>query len=221
MVALSDETAARFFNWAHSLTNTQTSGGCTIGPNPADPSIVFLMDPADVKNPPTATVTQNCTIARGQKILIPLWIGWCDNSDGSQNSPGQLTKRAREEYNLGHIRSEVTLDSDSIAKLDVKVSKGGGVEGPVQHPVIQHSHSSEFDLTTPSTSIKVAWGAKPSAAPWKSGCDGFWVIHDGWKEKGQHKISYNTKVANPDPNSPTSPGTPFSSANITYNLTVQ
>lgn len=60
-----------------------------------------------------------------QGILIPLWIGWCENSPiGTAGRPPNepLSQCAREVPNLGNIRSDVKVDGISVAKLDVRMS---------------------------------------------------------------------------------------------------
>ena len=107
-----DDWVAKYWNWDFSISKDQFNpkpGGCII--NKSDP-MVMLMNTV-VEGLPVPT--QVCKISSSQGIMIPMWIAWCDNS-GAANpatksySDEQLTKCAREVYNLGNIRSDVKVD---------------------------------------------------------------------------------------------------------------
>src|SRR5919197_6204012 len=121
-----DDWIAKYWNWNLSMNTeefTPKPDGCVINKSN---SMVMLIDPTVEGSPHLV-----CTISAKQGIMIPLWGGWCDtsgNDDPSHKfySDEQLTKCAREVYNLGNIRSDVKVDGVPIAKLDVKLSRISG-----------------------------------------------------------------------------------------------
>jgi hypothetical protein len=81
-----------------------------------------------------------------QGILIPLWIGWCENSPiGTAGRPPNkpLSQCAREVPNLGNIRSDVKVDGISVAKLDVRMSL---ISGSLDYSM--NFHLSDYLLET-------------------------------------------------------------------------
>ena len=161
--------------------------------------------------------------ASNQGIMIPLWIAECDNSGGDDPrhksySDEQLTKCAREQYNLGNIRSDVKVDGQPIAKLDVKQSLipgSGKLDYKVNSPLtnITEFNSKGFNLTIPHDSNLPF---KPGT--WRSGSQGWWVFLKPLPP-GEHTIYYNVRVT--PTGALTSPGTNPHFADINYKLQVE
>lgn len=174
----------------------------------------MLMDTAD-----TTFAYQKCNISSTQGILIPLWIGWCDNSPISMpglppNEP--LSQCAREETNLGNIRSDVKVDGIPVAKLDVRMSM---ISGSLDYKInsltnVTELYTADFDLIIPPDTHK------PIQIPgaWRAGSHGWWVFLKPLSP-GEHTISYNVRVT--PTGALTSPGTNPHFADITYKLQVE
>jgi hypothetical protein len=66
---------------------------------------------------------QVCKISSNQGIMIPMWIAWCSTSNKGHehDSDEQLTKCAREVFNLGNIRSDVLVDGIPVFYLTLHV----------------------------------------------------------------------------------------------------
>jgi hypothetical protein len=102
---------------------------------------------------------QVCEISSTQGILIPLWIAWCSTSNAGHehDSDEQLTKFAREEFNLDNIRSDVKVDGLPVAKLDVRISL---ISGSLDYKINSLTNVTElylkkgFDLTIPPDTHK-------------------------------------------------------------------
>jgi hypothetical protein len=217
-----DDWVAKYWDKRVGMNKDQAApkpGGCLIlnNDNKSD-SLVMLMDTAQVDG----SAEQTCKISSSQGIMIPLWIAECDNSGGDDPrhksySDEQLTKCAREQYNLGNIRSDVKVDGQPIAKLDVKQSLipgSGKLDYKVNSPLnnITDFNSKGFNLTIPPDSNLPL---KPGT--WRSGSQGWWVFLKPLPP-GEHTISYNVRVT--PTGALTSPGTNPHFADITYKLQV-
>ncbi|HEU4823250.1 MAG TPA: hypothetical protein VFS97_07490 [Nitrososphaeraceae archaeon] len=100
-----DTWVSKFWNWSVGLNSdesTPTPDGCLI--NKSD-SMVMLMGTTVDDSP-----HQICEISSKQGVMVPMWGAWCDTGDHKGLSDEQLTKCAREEYNLGNIGSQVKVD---------------------------------------------------------------------------------------------------------------
>ena len=65
-------------------------------------------------------------ISSEQSLMIPLWIA-CDNHEKSNYTGEQITKRANTfQCNLGNIGSEVTVDGQRVANLNVRMILDSG-----------------------------------------------------------------------------------------------
>jgi hypothetical protein len=217
-----DDWVAKYWNKRVGMNKDQAApkpGGCLIlnNYNKSD-FLVMLMDTAEVDG----SAQQTCKISSSQGIMIPLWIAECDNSGGDDPrhksySDEQLTKCAREQYNLGNIRSDVKVDGLPIAKLDVKQSLipgSGKLDYKVNSPLnnITDFNSKGFNLTIPPDSNIPL---KPGT--WRSASQGWWVFLKPLPP-GEHTISYNVRVT--PTGALTSPGTNPHFADITYELQV-
>jgi hypothetical protein len=215
-----DDWVDKYWNWDFSLTTSQFSpkpGGCII--NKADP-MAMLMNTV-VEGLPVPT--QMCKISSSQGIMIPMWIAWCDNS-GAANpatksySDEQLTKCAREVYNLGNIRSDVKVDGQPVAKLDVRLSLIAG-SGKLDYKINSMSNVTEiytkgFNLVMPPSTHQ----ANTLPGTWRVGSQGWWVFLKPLPP-GEHTIFYNIRVT---PTGPvTSPGTTTHFTDVTYKLQVE
>jgi hypothetical protein len=150
-----DDWIAKYWNWDFSISRDQFNpkpGGCII--NTSDPMVMLLNTVVEGSPAPT----QVCKISSKQGVMIPMWIAWCDNS-GAVNpatksySDEQLTKCAREVYNLENIRSDVKVDGQPVAKLDARLSLTPG-SGKLDYKANSMSNVTEiytkgFNLTMP------------------------------------------------------------------------
>jgi hypothetical protein len=208
-----DDWASRYWNkWIAKNTDQATPkpGGC-LTVNDANgnksESMVMLMETADVNFPPT----QECKIFSNQGIIIPLWVGWCDNGGGNVED---LSECARQQ-NLGNIRSEVKVNGVPIAKLDVSQSLVSGKLDYKRNSLtnVTDSTSKEFTLTIPPDTHK----PNQVTGTWRAVSQGWWVFLKPFPP-GEHTIFYNIRVT---PTGPlTSPGTNPHFADITYKLQV-
>jgi hypothetical protein len=134
--------------------------------------------------------------------MIPLWIGWCDTSEHPSYNGQQLTKCAREEYNLGNIRSQVIVDGRPITNLDDRMALMGG---KLDYKINSLNNVTEyftkgFPISVPSNTHK----AYTVPGTWQAGSQGWWVFLKPLTP-GEHTIYYNVRVT---PTGPlTSPGT--------------
>jgi hypothetical protein len=210
-----DDWVSKYWNWDDSLNTdefTPKPDGCLI--NKSD-SVVMLMDTTVEDSP-----HQVCKISSNQGIMIPLWIAECDNSGGDDPrhksySDEQLTRCAREVYNLGNIRSEVKVDGLPVAKLDVRLSL---ISGKLDYKInaltnVTEFYSKGFNTTIPPDTHNA--GSKPGT--WRAGSQGWWVFLKPLPP-GEHTIYYNVRVT--PTGALTSPGTNPHFADITYKLQV-
>lgn len=207
-----DTWVAKYWNWWIGTSideSTPKQDGCLINKSE---SLVMLMETAD-----TTSAYQVCDISSKQGILIPLWIGWCDNSPGTTGRPPNesLSQCAREVANLGAIRSDIKVDGIPIAKLDVRMSL---ISGKLDYKInsltnVTELYTADFDLIIPSDTHK------PNQTPgtWRAGGHG-WFVFLKPLPPGEHTISYNIRIT--PTGALTSPGTTPHFADITYLLNV-
>jgi hypothetical protein len=115
----------------------------------------------------------------------------CDTGEHRGLSDEQLTKCAREEFNLGKIGSEVRVDGIPVAKLDVTMSL---ISGSLDYKTTTLQNVSEiytkgFNITIPTDSHI------PGLVPgdWRAGSHGWWVFLEPLPP-GNHTVSYNHRV---------------------------
>jgi hypothetical protein len=207
-----DDWIAKYWNlWIGKNTSEATPepGGCLIvnNDNKSDPA-VMLMETAVDDSP-----HQVCKITSMQGIFVPLWMAWCDTGSSKGYSDEQLTKCAREQQNLGNIKSNVKVDGQPIAKLDVKMSLIPG-SGKLDYKINSLANVTEFatkgfNLTIPTDTQK----ANQVPGTWRAGSQG-WLVFLKPLPPGNHTVFYNIRVT---PTGPlTSPGTSTHFADITY-----
>jgi hypothetical protein len=208
-----DDWIAEFWNWVVSLSTDEAApkpGGCLIHESG---SMVMLMNSAV-----GGSHNQVCTITSDQGILIPIWNAWCDSGDHRGLSDEQLTKCAREEFNLGKIGSEVKVDGVPIAKLGVTMAL---ISGSLDYKITTLQNISEvytkgFNITIPADSMLLS-AANLVAGEWRAGSHGWWVFLEPLPP-GKHTVSYNVRVF--PTGALTSPGVNAISSDITYLLNV-
>jgi hypothetical protein len=200
----------KFWNWSVGMNTeeaTPKQDGCIINNSDA---MVMLMGTT------VPSTHQVCTISSQQGIMIPLWVAWCDTGDHKGLSDEQLTKCAREEYNLGKIGSEVKVDGQPVANLDVIMSlKSGSLDYVVNELTnITEFSSKGFNISIPEDTQS----ANSVPGIWRAGSHGWWVFLKPLPP-GEHTVFYNVRVT--PTGALTSPGTSPHFADITYNLNVK
>lgn len=206
-----DEWISKYWNWWVSTSideSTPTPGGCLINDTG---SMVMLMETTVGGSP-----KQECDINSTQGILIPLWIAWCDSGTDNEYPINELSKCAREKYNLGNIKSDVKVDGVPIAKLDVKMSFVGGTLDYKINALenVSELYVEQFNLTASEDSHK----AFTLPGTFHAGAHG-WFVFLKPLPPGDHTVFYNVRVTPIGPL--TSPGTTANFADITYLLHVK
>jgi hypothetical protein len=209
-----DDWIAKYWNWWVQQSVAEAipkQNGCLINKSE---SLVMLMETTVGGSP-----YQVCEISSTQGILIPMWIAICITTDPGHkhDTDEQLTKCAREQWNLGNIKSVVKVDGIPVANLDVRMSL---ISGKLDYKINSLTNVTElylkkgFDLTVPAdTHI-------PNAVPGtgRAGSHGWWVILKPLPP-GEHTIFYNVRVT--PTGALTSPGTNFVFTDVTYLLKVK
>jgi hypothetical protein len=206
-----DSWISQFWNWYVNLNpeeSTPTPDGCLINESG---SMVMLMGTTVQGSP-----HQVCEIPSESGIMIPLWAAWCDTGDHKGLSDEELTKCAREEYNLGKIGSQVKVDGIPISNLDVVMSL---ISGSLDYDVKALANVTEystkgFNITIPEDSQC----ANCLPGTWRAGSHGWWVFLKPLTP-GEHTISYNVRVT--PTGALTSPGTSPHFSDISYLLKVK
>lgn len=213
-----DTLVDKFWNWWVPLNVTEVTpqqGGCLM--NGAE-KMVMLMETADVVTPPV----QECKISSAQGIMVPLWVAWCDTggdaahiNNASGNVDEQLTKCAKEVYNLGDIKSVVKVDGKPVANLDVRNSL---ISGKLDSKITTLDNVTE--IYTKGFNITYADTHKPNypEGTWRAGSHGY-VVFLKPLPPGEHTVFYDIRIT--PTGALTSPGTNPHFADITYNLNVQ
>ena len=206
-----DEWISKYWNWWVSTSieeSTPKPGGCLI--NETD-SMVMLMETTV-----GGSHNQECDISSTQGIMIPLWIAWCDSGTDMEYPISELSKCAREKYNLGNIKSDVNVNDKPLAKLDVRLSLvGGSLDYKINSLTnVTELYVKEFNLTASEDTHK----AFTVPGTFHAGAHG-WFVFLKPLPPGDHTVFYNVRVTPIGPL--TSPGTTANFADITYLFHVQ
>lgn len=200
---------AQFWNWRVAQP-TPEQGGCLVN---STQSVVMLMETAQEDQIARQPIEQKCNISTNQGIMIPLWVAWCDTAiPAHQNLRGlKLAQCAREEYNLGHIQSNVIVDGIPVAKLNAMMTMPPGTPKYISPPVnVTEFSPDEFNIFIPPKTPKGEQGS----GNFPAGSHGWWVFLNPLPP-GEHTVYYNTRV---DP--VTADVTVLGADNITYSFHV-
>lgn len=170
-------------------------------------SMVMLMETTVSGKP-----HQVCKISSTQGIIIPLWVAFMEDStpEFHNYTYEQLSKAAREMFNLGAVTSLVKVDGNPIAKLDVVSSmRSGKLDYKINSMNnVSEVYSKGFNITIPeNTHIP-----DQNTGTWRSGAHG-WLTFLKPLPPGNHTIDYNVGV--------TGLGENDHSSEITYSLNVE
>lgn len=120
---VTDAMTANYWQWAIGLTSADFTAGHVITTDPGGSGVAFLMDPRDGPTKPavTGSFAQTVSLSAGmlsshQPILIPLWIGCADNTDGMETSSLNVTDQIH--YLLGNIKSHVKINNVDVFGLN-------------------------------------------------------------------------------------------------------
>jgi len=194
-----DDWLSEYWNWLLSLTlnDAPKPGGCLV--HESGPMVML-----SGANLPLPHPEQYCEISSQQGILIPLWIAWCDdnsNADRIDESAGnldvQLTKCAREAYNLGEIKANLKVDGTEVARLDVVMSLSGDslVYNNKTQKNVNELFTKGFNLTIPPDQIIAPPPLK--AGTFLAGSHGWWIFLEPLPP-GNHTLFYELSVCEPN-----------------------
>ena len=131
-------------------------------------------------------------------ITIALWPGWCDTGGDQANIrknaslDKELARCAKEVYNLGNIASEVKIDGQSVANLNVRnaLTPSGKSDYKINSlENVTELYTKAYNLTIPPDS------QMPNLNPgtWLAGSHG-WFVFLKPLPPGEHSVFYNVRV---------------------------
>lgn len=200
---------AQFWNWRVAQPSPE-QGGCLVN---STQSVVMLMETAQEDQIVRDPIEQKCNISTDQGIMIPLWAAWCDTAipDHRDFRGPRLAQCAREEYNLGHIQSNVMVNGTKVATLNALMNIPPGTPKYISEPAnVTEFSSNQFNIFIPPSTPKGEQGS----GNFPAGSHGWWVFLKPLPP-GEHTISYNTRV---DP--VTADVAVLGADNITYSFVV-
>ena len=145
-----DEWVGKYWKWWITVTPEQSeppNGSCLI--NKSD-SMVMLLDPSV-----GGKHELECDISSKDGIMISSWSGFIENNDKDNLPdnfpPGQLSKFAKEQVNLGAVTSDVKVDGKSVAKLDEISSVSNNILNYKINPMDNFTefYAKPFNITIP------------------------------------------------------------------------
>ena len=182
--------------WTWFITNTADEvppkpDGCLINKSE---SMVMLMDTTA-----PGKVQQICKISSTQGIIVPLWTAFMEDStpEFHNYSYEQLSKAAREMFNLGAITSLVKVDGTHVAKLDVVSSMKARILDYKINSMenVTEVYSKGFNITIPENTYQ----PDQNIGTWRSGAHG-WFVFLKPLPPGDHMVDYNVGVTGLGPN---------------------
>lgn len=193
---------SKWWSWSISIPNDNRQ--CVM--NQSGP-MVMLMDTA-LKIPSH----QECKISSNQGIMIPMWTSFMESStpEFENYSYDELTKYAREQFDLGAITSLVSVDGIPVAKMDVVSDLSSGVLNYKINRMenVSEIYSKGFNITIPDDTRY----PDQNAGIWRSGAHG-WFVFLKPLPIGNHQVFYQVGITGLGPNN-------FASE-ITYSLKVE
>ena len=174
----------------------------------------MLMETAQEDQIVRDPIEQKCNISTDKGIMIPLWLMWCDTAipDHRDFRGPRLAQCAREEYNLGHIQSNVMVNRNKVATLNALMNIPPGTPKYISEPAnVTEFSSNQFDIFIP-TELSQGRTRIGQTSPQEVMDGGFFLKP---LPPGEHTISYNTRV---DP--VTADVAVLGADNITYSFVV-
>lgn len=197
----------KYWNWDWSIstdpeTNTFAGlhdGGCLVH---KENSTVMLIDTAA-----GGVLNQKCTISSNEAILIPLWIGECDQgAKGYANASYKQLSDCARKFDLGKIKGLVKVDNIPVANLDAvdyttKIMNN-----------VSEVYTKQFNVTIPTGTHLVTerFGTFPAAGHG-------WLVFLKPLSPGNHTVYYQNNVA---PTTLSGAGN-VNTAQITYDFNVE
>jgi hypothetical protein len=197
----------KYWNWDWSIstdpeTNTFSGlhdGGCLVH---KENSTVMLLDPAA-----GGVWNQKCTISSNEAIVIPLWIGECNQgAKGYEKASYKQLSDCARNFDLGKIKGFVKVDNNPVANLDAvdyttKIMNN-----------VSEVYTKQFNETVPKGTHLVTeqFGTFPAAAHG-------WLVFLKPLSPGNHTVYYQNNVA---PTTLSGAGN-VNTAQITYDFNVK
>jgi len=198
---------AKYWNWDYSMafdnqTNTLAGlrdNGCLVH---KENSTVMLVDTAA-----GGVWSQKCTISRNEGIVIPIWIGECNQGQkGTENSSYKQLSDCARSMDLGKVKGIVKVDNIPVANLDAVDYKTKIMNN------VSEVYTKQYNATVlpGSHTINDQFGTFPAAAHG-------WLVFLKPLSPGNHTVYYQNSVG---PTTLSGAGN-VNSAQITYDFNVK